>query len=90
MESFNILKPYLKNEIPLTTPCFNVALNMSPHQYGVDQHWKWGAGKITDKYAWVVQHFSPSTQGVSQVNLHSKIIKPLWVYNTSLGSDEHS
>ena len=30
------------------------------------------------------------TQGASQVNLHSEIIKPLWVYNTSLGSDEHS
>ena len=33
---------------------------------------------------------SHSTQGASQVNLHSEIIKPLWVYNTSLGSDEHS
>ena len=28
-------------------------------QYGVDQHWKWGAEKIADKYAWVVQHFWP-------------------------------
>ena len=28
--------------------------------------------------------------GASQVNLHSEIIKPLWVHNTSLGSDEHS
>ena len=24
-------------------------------------------------------------RGASQVNLHSEIIKPLWVYNTSLG-----
>ena len=30
------------------------------------------------------------TQGATQDNLHSEIIKPLWVYNTSLGSDEHS
>ena len=28
------------------------------------------------------------TQGASQVNLHSEIIKPLWVCNTK-GSDEH-
>ena len=33
---------------------------------------------------------TPITQGASHVNLHSEIIKALWVYNTSLGSDEHS
>ena len=27
------------------------------HSVRVDQHWKWVAGKITDKYTWVVQHF---------------------------------
>ena len=27
--------------------------------YNVDQHWNWRAGKISDKYAWVVQHFRP-------------------------------
>ena len=38
----------------------------------------------------LVKLYTISTQGASQVNLHSEIIKPLWVYNTSLGSDEHS
>ena len=28
-------------------------------QYSVDQHWKRWAGKISDKYARVVQHFRP-------------------------------
>ena len=32
------------------------ALKWSLRQYGVGQHWKWGAGKIMDKYIWVVQH----------------------------------
>ena len=41
---------------PMSQCC---AQQWRPCQYRVGQHWKWGAGKISDKYTCVVQHFQP-------------------------------
>ena len=71
----------LKIEFPLPTPCLNVVLNSGfrPCQYSVDQHWKWGVGKISDNYAWVIQHFRP---WLSEENAKKDHLIPLFSLQT--------
>ena len=45
----------------LNAQCLNVALNSGVHARSVDQHWKWGVGKISDNNVFWITRIQKTT-----------------------------